>query len=106
MSTPHEVACDPRSMASITAAYVADFLKSSAEVAERASKTSEGGTVYAYGYLQAAVEQAIRMLDQERVSDAEADAVADAACGAPVDSHVSRTYVGPGPERLKARFRW
>ena len=40
------------------------------------------------------------------VSDAEAEATADSLVGQPVDSHVPRAYVGPGPERLKARFRW
>lgn len=116
MSTPREVARD---------------LRDRMESAKRAASNPEAGSVYAFEYLLSACEAACARLDTEprtwdcpcgwtdipedyfcngctrsepEVSDAEAEAVADSLVGQPVDSHVPRAYVGPGPERLAKRF--
>lgn len=115
MSTPHEVARDPTEVFAMLTRELRHAL--------RLRDAEDGGYPEAFGCLRAAVslalyrmglppvvddafEDALAAMEGPRVSDADAEATADAACGAPVDSAVSRAYVGPGPGRLKARFRW
>lgn len=72
-------------------------------MAEAQALADEGKHAEAYGYLRAGAGILLAHVEPV-VSDAEAEAVADSLVGQPVDSHVSRAYVGPGPERLAKRF--